>query len=517
MIITPRSFRQIFAVMLAVGWLAGGAARAAQTVRVVCYNIEADIDGYTTPRGGLYTVLEAIGEQPYAGTSAQPFDLLALEETTSNGTVGTSPINSTGTVAPIVAALNAYYNGAATYALVPYQANEYGNDPSTGNGPNAMIYNTKTLTLVYQGGAAAVGVAGTGVKSGSNIVYRQVPRYEFQPVNGAAGTSFYVYVTHMKSGASSTAANANDRTAEAQAIRADAATLPTSASLLYMGDFNMDGSTETAYQTLTASSTAAGQGIDPANYPADYTITWGQAAYKAILTESATSLNYRDDIQFMTPNVYSGTGVGLHYVAGSARPFGNNGTTSIGGSTNTTKNTSLNTLVTPTTTTPVTPSQALSALTTGSDHLPLVVDYVAPTPYEAWKSGYFTTAELASPAISGDGADPDGDGVVNLLEYALGLNPRVAGVTGLPTGGKVTTNGSQYLTLTYTQVIAAKDIIYTPQVSGDLATWSAGAGNVVIVSTTNNADGVTQTVVARDATALGSGAPRFLRLLVTRP
>ena len=233
-------------------------AQAAQTVRMVCYNIEADVNGVTTPRAGLYTVLEAIGEQPYAGTAAQPLDLLALEETTSNGAATPSP--GTGTVGPIVAALNSYYNGAATYALVPYQATEYNNDPTTGDGPNAMVYNTATLTLVYQNGAAAVGVAGTGVKSGGNTVYRQVPRYEFQPVNGAAGTNFYVYVCHMKSGTSSTATNANDRTAEAKAIRADAATLPATANILYMGDFNMDGSAETAYQTLTATSTAAGQG-----------------------------------------------------------------------------------------------------------------------------------------------------------------------------------------------------------------------------------------------------------------
>ena len=165
-------------------------AHATPTLRVACYNIEADIDGYTTPRDGLYTVLEAIGEQPYAGTAAQPLDLLALEETTSNGVVGTTPSNSTGTVAPIVSALNAYYNGAATYAVVPYQATEYNNDPSTGNGPSAMIYNTTTLTLVYQNGAAAVGVAGTAVKSGGNTVYRQVPRYEFQPRRRRGGHQF---------------------------------------------------------------------------------------------------------------------------------------------------------------------------------------------------------------------------------------------------------------------------------------------------------------------------------------
>jgi len=41
-----------------------------------------------------------------------------------------------------------------------------------------------------------------------------------------------------------------------------------------------------------------------------------------------------------------------------------------------------------------------------------------------WKAQYFTPAELANPAISGDLADPDNDGNNNLQEYVAGTNPR---------------------------------------------------------------------------------------------
>ena len=95
-----------------------------QNVRIVAYNIEADINGVTTPRSGLYTVLEAIGQQSF-NSIQRPLDILALEETTSN----------TATIAPIVTALNGYY-GAGTYAQVNYQGTEQGNDPTDGNGPN---------------------------------------------------------------------------------------------------------------------------------------------------------------------------------------------------------------------------------------------------------------------------------------------------------------------------------------------------------------------------------------------
>jgi hypothetical protein len=45
---------------------------------------------------------------------------------------------------------------------------------------------------------------------------------------------------------------------------------------------------------------------------------------------------------------------------------------------------------------------------------------VADPPFEAWRFSKFSTAQLADPQISGPAADPDGDGVPNLLEYFTG-------------------------------------------------------------------------------------------------
>ncbi len=116
----------------------------------------------------------------------QPIDILALQETTSNNT----------TIAPIVTNLNSYYNGAAVYAQSPYQATQSGGN-SDGNGPNALVYNTSTLKLL-----ASVGVGSP--EGGTNGEYRQVVRYEFQPVGDSGSTGeFYVYVSHMKSGTTS--------------------------------------------------------------------------------------------------------------------------------------------------------------------------------------------------------------------------------------------------------------------------------------------------------------------------
>ena len=490
-------------------WRAGGlawcvalagvcTAPAAQTIRVAEYNIEADVNGNTTPNSGLDTVLEAIGEN-YVNGAAHPLDILALEETTSN----------TATVAPIVTALNSYYgsNSLVSYAMSSLQGTESGGDPSTGNGPNSMVYNTKTVTLLAS--------AGIGTPTGStNGEYRQVMRYEFMPVGGATGTQFYVYVSHMKSSASgTTATDQKYRGEEAVIIFNDIKTLAANGGVLAMGDFNLDGSTEAAYKTLTASGTY--QLVDPLNASNNYNEDWNSSTYLTLLTEADTALAYRDDIQFMSAAVYNGTSTtGLHYVPGSFNIFGNNGSVAFGGSVNSSKNTALNGLQGS-----ITAASALSALTTASDHLPVVADYtvVSPTPYSTWQSKYFTSAQLANAAVSGNAADPDGDGIPNLLEYALNLSPTTPSVAGLPTVGQTVVSGSSYLTLAFTKVIADTDITYVPQVSGGLAAWNSGASYVATVSTTNNADGLTQTVVVRDLTPMAGAGQRFIRLAVTMP
>jgi sialate O-acetylesterase len=52
---------------------------------------------------------------------------------------------------------------------------------------------------------------------------------------------------------------------------------------------------------------------------------------------------------------------------------------------------------------------------------------VETTTYQAWRHEYFTVNQLGDSGqestVWGDTADPDGDGTVNLLEYALALNP----------------------------------------------------------------------------------------------
>ncbi len=60
------------------------------------------------------------------------------------------------------------------------------------------------------------------------------------------------------------------------------------------------------------------------------------------------------------------------------------------------------------------------------------VTVVVTTTFDAWRAAKFTSAELTNAAISGAGANPDGDAYPNLLEYTLGLEPKTFDAAQFP-------------------------------------------------------------------------------------
>jgi len=99
-------------------------------------------------------------------------------------------------------------------------------------------------------------------------------------------------------------------------------------------------------------------------------------------------------------------------------------------------------------------------------------------PINMWRRANFTPAELADPSISGDLADPDHDGLSNLMEYALGLPPKDPTTVNRPYAS--ITNG--YLTLTYTCAKAATDVSLVVEQSNDLLTWQSGSNQLRQIS-----------------------------------
>jgi len=57
------------------------------------------------------------------------------------------------------------------------------------------------------------------------------------------------------------------------------------------------------------------------------------------------------------------------------------------------------------------------------------------SPFEKWQKENFTPEELLDPGISGPDANPSGDGIPNLMKYAMGLDPNVYDVNAWIWGG----------------------------------------------------------------------------------
>ena len=139
--------------------------------------------------------------------------------------------------------------------------------------------------------------------------------------------------------------------------------------------------------------------------------------------------------------------------------------------------------------------------------------------YQAWQLLVFLPDQLANPAIVGAAASPAGDGISNLMKYALNLNPLTNGAGKMPFATITPVNGGNYLTLTITTSLnftPRPDINYTAQVSTDLQTWNSGPGYTAGPSVTPNLDGVTQSISFRSLVPIDSNTPRqFIRLQIT--
>lgn len=84
----------------------------------------------------------------------------------------------------------------------------------------------------------------------------------------------------------------------------------------------------------------------------------------------------------------------------------------------------------------------------------------------SWLTTYFNASERADIAITGDMADPDRDGIVNLLEYAFAFDPEKDSSAVMP---KIVKSGAN-ITLTF-PVPRASTMTYTVQRSTSLAAW----------------------------------------------
>jgi len=141
---------------------------------------------------------------------------------------------------------------------------------------------------------------------------------------------------------------------------------------------------------------------------------------------------------------------------------------------------------------------------------------------DEWLRSHFSSAERNDPAISGDLADPDHDGLSNLAELCTASDPRrgdsghdalIAAIQPMEVGGVM----DRYLVLTFRRVIEP-GLSVVLQSSSNLAAWSDATAQLVLHRTDDPRTGW-QTLTYRSAQPLAPGAspPTFWRLRVSRP
>jgi hypothetical protein len=140
--------------------------------------------------------------------------------------------------------------------------------------------------------------------------------------------------------------------------------------------------------------------------------------------------------------------------------------------------------------------------------LPVTLNILSPI--DQWRLTNFGT--FINSGDAGDGADPDHDGLVNLIEYALGRDPHSPDPYPLAFSLQ-----AGQLTLTYRRPHPAPvDISYVPEVTGNLVnpTWNSGPAYVT-ERVTDNGDS-TETVTDTDLAGISSNAAHYLRLRFAR-
>lgn len=126
------------------------------------------------------------------------------------------------------------------------------------------------------------------------------------------------------------------------------------------------------------------------------------------------------------------------------------------------------------------------------------------TGWPAWVEASFPGDAAGSPDVSGPLADPDGDGAVNLLEYACGGDPSSAGDGAGLSVARAAGGGAA---LTFQRLPDRTDILYEVEASADLSAWTVvarGEGGASVEPVPSAEPAV---VVAEEAAGPDGGGP----------
>lgn len=144
------------------------------------------------------------------------------------------------------------------------------------------------------------------------------------------------------------------------------------------------------------------------------------------------------------------------------------------------------------------------------------------SPYDLWALQNFTNAQRAA-GVADPTEDPDGDGIANIGELAIGSDPNFADASSLFGGsgpGTLTlaeAGGQTYLELSFDKSALDGGVWYAVQVSSDLVNWSPDPpipGDDTAYEILEDSE---SRLVIRDRTPVSEDAPRFVRVVLVDP
>jgi|GEM_PF-5923338 len=135
----------------------------------------------------------------------------------------------------------------------------------------------------------------------------------------------------------------------------------------------------------------------------------------------------------------------------------------------------------------------------------------ANSPFALWKSEKFGS-NAGDPGIALGNADPDCDGIVNLLEYAFDLSPTEFDPSGLPAVAITfdSARGLHFMDVTFVRRTNDPKVIFGASISNDSTTWDDSGEGLHEILAVPGLDGVSERVTLRCTTPVESlGAMYF--------
>ena len=131
--------------------------------------------------------------------------------------------------------------------------------------------------------------------------------------------------------------------------------------------------------------------------------------------------------------------------------------------------------------------------------------------FTAWQGTHFTPAEIAGGGVAGSLDNPDGDGEPNVVECALGHEPKIPDAAPVQSVSFQNVGGTDYLYVMHHKNHYLNHVTLGYQTSPDMLTWTDATPEIL---------SSTQIDPQKDLVTLRIAAPddaRFVRLKISQP